>query len=148
MRRMVLSSAVIVFALVTSVMLAGTVFAQASSTATSNPTQVSASIQGGTGTISPLTDQVSCTVSMPGPWAAFYDGRHWGQPEICFNGSGLVNLSDYGWALRAQSINASANSGCFYDDEFGQGQRLCFKGGFYKDDLGSWNNRIVSFRIN
>jgi hypothetical protein len=119
MRRMVLSSAVIVFALVMAVMVAGTVLAQPNSTATKNPSQVSASNQVGTGTVSPRTDQVSCTVSMSRPWIAFYDGRHWGQPEICFNGSGLVNLSDYGWALRAQSINASANSGCFYDDEFG-----------------------------
>jgi len=38
MRRMVLSSTVIVFGLVTAVMVAGTVLAQRSSTATNNPT--------------------------------------------------------------------------------------------------------------
>jgi hypothetical protein len=82
------------------------------------------------------------------PAVAFYDGRNFTQPEICFQGSGLANLSDYGWANRAQSINVGSHAGCFYDDEFGQGQRWCFKGSFQKADLASWNNRIVSFRIN
>ena len=131
-----------------AVTLTVSAFTQTGSAGTSHFTQAPIRAQGGTGTVMPSTDVVSCTVSMPGPWAAFYDGRHWGKPEICFNGPELVNLSDYGWALRAQSINASANGGCFYDDEFGQGHSLCFKGSFYKDDLGSWNNRIVSFRIN
>jgi len=144
MRRMVLSSAVIVFGLVTAVMVAGTVLAQPSSTATNNPMQAPASIG-----VSPRApQQADCNVPLSHPWVAFYDGRNFALPKICFEGSGLVNLTDYGWANRAQSINVSVNAGCFYDDEFGRGQSSCFKGAFRDNDLSSWNNRIVSFRIN
>jgi hypothetical protein len=102
-----------------------------------------------------LTFQV--TSSGPQPWdcnhlsvpaIAFYAGTNFAQPEICFEGSGSVNLQDYGWANRAQSINVGVSSGCFYDGANETGNSWCFSGSFTKGDLGSWDNHIVSFQMN
>jgi hypothetical protein len=110
-----------VLVLATEVILASTVFAE--------PTPRTCDAPGG-----------------PCPWVAFYDQPNWGQPSICLNGSGLANLSDYGWVNRAQSINVSSNAGCFYDNEFGQGYRWCFKGNFRDNDLGpSTEGRLLHF---
>lgn len=81
------------------------------------------------------------------PAGAFYDGQNFTPPEICFEGAGSVNLADYGWAKRAESINVGVHSGCFYDGANETGNSWCFSGSFTKSDLGSWNNRIVSFQI-
>lgn len=114
-------------------------------------------IDGWTGRHTTVYKTFQITSKGPQPWdcnhlsvpaIAFYAGKNFVQPEICFEGSGSVNLQDYGWANRAQSINLGVHSGCFYDGANETGNSWCFSGSFTKGDLGSWNQHIVSFQMN
>jgi serine/threonine protein kinase len=80
------------------------------------------------------------------PWVALYQYPNFGGRELCFEGTGLINLSDYGFDMQTQSINIAAN-GYFYDQPDAQGNELGF---YYADeqaDLGNWDNRISSILV-
>ena len=80
------------------------------------------------------------------PWVALYQYPNFGGRELCFEGTGIINLSDYGFDMQTQSINIAAN-GYFYDQPNGQGNKLTF---YYADeqaDLGNWDNRISSILV-
>jgi len=80
------------------------------------------------------------------PWVALYQYPNFGGRELCFEETGIINLSDYGFDMQTQSINIAAN-GYFYDQPNGQGNQLAF---YYADeqaDLGNWDNRISSILV-
>lgn len=80
------------------------------------------------------------------PWVALYQYSHFGGRELCFEGKGLINLSDFGFDRETEAINIAAN-GVFFDQPDGKGTQLRFYYGDQESDLGSWNNRISSFRV-
>lgn len=80
------------------------------------------------------------------PWVALYQYSNYGGRELCFEGTGLINLADYGFDKETMSINIAAN-GVFYNQPDGQGSQLGFYYGDEKADLGSWDNQISSFRV-
>jgi len=80
------------------------------------------------------------------PWVALYQYTQFGGRELCFEGKGSINLSDFGFEKETEAINIAAN-GVFFDQSDGKGARLGFYYGDRESDLGSWNNRISSFRV-
>ena len=80
------------------------------------------------------------------PWVALYQYPHFGGRELCFEGKGIINLAAYGFDKQTQSINIAAN-GAFFDQQNGQGAQLAFYYGDEQGDLGNWDNRISSFRV-
>ena len=80
------------------------------------------------------------------PWVALYQYTQFGGRELCFEGKGLINLSDFGFNRETEAINIAAN-GVFFDQPDGKGTQLRFYYGDRESDLGSWNNRISSFRV-
>jgi hypothetical protein len=87
-----------------------------------------------------------CTQPLITPWVALYQYSNFGGKELCFEGTGLINLSDYGFDKQTMSINIAAN-GTFFDQSNGQGNQLPF---YYRDeqsDLGNWDNQISSFIV-
>ncbi len=80
------------------------------------------------------------------PWVALYQYANFGGCELCFEGTGLLNLANFGFDKQTMSINIAAN-GAFFDQPGGQGNQLAF---YYADrqaDLGAWDNRISSFVV-
>jgi hypothetical protein len=77
---------------------------------------------------------------------ALYQYSNYGGRELCFEGTGLINLADYGFDKQTEAINIAAN-GVFYDQPNGGGAQLGFYYGDEHSDLGSWDNRISSFRV-
>jgi hypothetical protein len=77
---------------------------------------------------------------MAAPWVALYQHVNFGGNNICFLGTGLVNLTYSNWAYQTSSINIGAN-GRFEDD---RGERLAFYYGLRVSDLRpmGWNERI------
>jgi hypothetical protein len=80
------------------------------------------------------------------PWVALYQYSNYGGRELCFEGKGLINLSDFGFDKQTESINIAAN-GVFFDQANGQGNQLGFYYADEKADLGNWDNQISSFRV-
>jgi hypothetical protein len=80
------------------------------------------------------------------PWVALYQYSHFGGRELCFEGKGLINLADFGFDKQTEAINIAAN-GAFFDQPNGKGAQLGFYYGDEQADLGNWNNRISSFRV-
>lgn len=80
------------------------------------------------------------------PWVAIYQYANFGGRELCFEGTGLVNLADYGFDKQTMSINIAAN-GAFFDQPNGQGNQLGFYYGDEQADLGTWDNQISSFIV-
>lgn len=80
------------------------------------------------------------------PWVALYQYSNFGGRELCFEGKGIINLADFGFDKQTEAINIAAN-GAFFDQANGQGTQLIFYYGDEKADLGSWDNRISSFRV-
>jgi hypothetical protein len=74
---------------------------------------------------------------------ALYQYPNYGGQELCFEGTGTINLSAFGFNQQTQSINIAAN-GVFFDSN---GVQLPFYYGDEQSDLGSWDNRISSFRV-
>jgi hypothetical protein len=87
-----------------------------------------------------------CGNNLITPWVALYQYSNFGGQQICFSGVGLINLANYGFSAQTQCINIGAN-GTFFDQSGGQGAQLGFYYGDEHADLGSWDNRIVSFVI-
>ena len=81
------------------------------------------------------------------PWVALYQYSNFGGRELCFEGTGLINLADFGFDKQTEAINIAAN-GVFFDQANGQGAQLTFYYGDEKADLGNWDNRISSFKVN
>jgi serine/threonine protein kinase len=80
------------------------------------------------------------------PWVALYQYSHFGGRELCFEGKGLINLADFGFDKQTEAINIAAN-GVFFDQPNGKGTQLGFYYGDEQADLGNWDNRISSFRV-
>jgi hypothetical protein len=80
------------------------------------------------------------------PWAALYQYTQFRGRELCFEGKGLINLSDFGFDKETEAINIAAN-GVFFNQPDGKGAWFRFYYGDRESDLGSWNNRISSFRV-
>ncbi|HCI78979.1 MAG TPA: hypothetical protein DHW02_04745, partial [Ktedonobacter sp.] len=80
------------------------------------------------------------------PWVALYQYPHFGGRELCFEGKGIINLAAYGFDKQTSSINIAAN-GAFFDQQNGQGAQLAFYYGDEQADLGNWDSRISSFRV-
>ena len=80
------------------------------------------------------------------PWVALYQYPHFGGRELCFEGKGIINLAAYGFDKQTSSINIAAN-GVFFDQSNGDGTQLGFYYGDEQSDLGNWDSRISSFRV-
>ncbi len=80
------------------------------------------------------------------PWVALYQYSNFGGRELCFEGTGIINLADFGFDKQTEAINIAAN-GEFFDQANGQGAQLTFYYGDEKADLGNWDNRISSFKV-
>jgi hypothetical protein len=94
----------------------------------------------------PAIHLIACTDHMITPWVALYPHANFGAPSMCFSGVGSVNLADYGLDKKTMCINIGAN-GVFFDGPNGTGAQLQFFYGDEQPDLGSWDNRITSLRI-
>ncbi len=80
------------------------------------------------------------------PWVALYQYSNFGGRELCSEGTGLINLADYGFDKQTQSINIAAN-GAFFNQPNGQSNQLGFYYGDEQADLGSWDNQISSLIV-
>jgi hypothetical protein len=80
------------------------------------------------------------------PWVALYQDSNFGGRELCFEGTGLINLVDYGFNGQTRSINIAA-TGSFYALPDGAGDQLPFYSGDEQADLGAWDNQISSFIV-
>ena len=80
------------------------------------------------------------------PWVALYQSANFGGRELCFEGTGLVDLSQYGFVGQTTSVNIAAG-GVFYTQPDGQGNQQAFYYGEQQADLGAWANQIASFII-
>jgi uncharacterized Zn-binding protein involved in type VI secretion len=80
------------------------------------------------------------------PWVALYQYANFGGRELCFEGTGLMNLRDFEFDNQTMSINIAAN-GTFFDGTDGGGNQLAFYYGDEQADLGSWDNTIESFAV-
>ncbi|GAC1625980.1 MAG: hypothetical protein NVS4B9_17490 [Ktedonobacteraceae bacterium] len=81
------------------------------------------------------------------PWVALYQYANFRGRELCFEGTGMMNLIDFEFDNQVMSINIAAN-GTFFDDINGRGNSLGFHYGYEQADLGTfWDNRIESFVV-
>jgi hypothetical protein len=103
--------------------------------------------------VTPATVVDQCGASGPPNqvWAAFYWDVNFSGPQLCFTGTGSIDLSNYDgypgqtWRNHASSINIAAR-GQFFDQN---GSALGFYRGMRVSDLRTmgWNDRISSFQI-
>ena len=127
-----------------------------SPTATPSPTPTATPSPTPTATPSPTPTATPVVVIQPTlttdcghmvtPWVALYQYSNYGGRQLCFEGTGLINLANYGFDKETMSINIAAN-GSFYTQSGGQGSQLGFYYGDEKADLGSWDNQISSFIV-
>jgi serine/threonine protein kinase len=122
-------------------------------TATSQPTSPPTATPSPTPTPSPTSPVIVAQPTLTTdcahlvvPWVALYQYSNFGGRELCFEGTGLINLTDFGFDKQTMAINIAAN-GVFFDQSNGQGGQLGFYYGDEKADLGNWDNRISSFRV-
>lgn len=80
------------------------------------------------------------------PWIALYQSANFGGRELCFEGTGAIDLSQFGFDKQTMAINIAA-SGTFFTQADGQGNQQAFYYGEQLSDLGAWDNQISSFII-
>lgn len=80
------------------------------------------------------------------PWIALYQSANFGGRELCFEGTGLIDLSQFGFDGQTMSINIAA-SGAFFTQPEGRGNQQAFYYGEQQANLGTWDNQTSSFII-